>query len=127
MLLLIIQSSQENYFLIGYLDEFTRSLVLILPKVCGYFKRINVKGGDKDRNSKLISFHIEDSKLLERKKKTIWSQSEDLKKIDLNVYDDVCIKDKIKTYGDKVCTNSCRLSVEEDGVECESFTITSDD
>ena len=45
----------------------------------------------------------------------------------MNVYDDVCIKDKIKTYGDKVCTNSCRLSVEEDGVECESFTITSDD
>ena len=71
MLLLIIQSSQENYFLIGYLDEFTRSLVLILPKVCGYFKRINVKGGDKDRNSKLISFHIEDSKLLERKKNNL--------------------------------------------------------
>ena len=45
----------------------------------------------------------------------------------MNVYDDVCIKDKIKTYGDKVCTNFCHLSVEEDGVECESFTITSDD
>ena len=45
----------------------------------------------------------------------------------MNVYDDACIKNKRKTYGDKVCTNFRRLNVEEDGVECESFAITSDD
>ena len=45
----------------------------------------------------------------------------------MDVYDDVCIKNKIKTYDDKVCTKCRRLNVEEDGVECESFTITSDD
>ena len=55
--------------MIGYLDKFTRSLVLILPKMCRCVKRVNVKDGDKDRNSKLISFHIEDSKLLEKQKK----------------------------------------------------------
>ena len=54
--------------MIGYLDKFTRSLVLILPKMCGYVKRVSAKDGEKDRNSKLISFHIEDSKLLEKQK-----------------------------------------------------------
>ena len=33
------------------------------------------------------------------------------------------IKNKIKTYGDKVYTNFRGLNVPEDGVECESFTI----
>ena len=40
----------------------------------------------------------------------------------LPVYNVRYIKTKIRTYGDKVCTNFRGLNVPEDGVECESFT-----
>ena len=43
------------------------------------------------------------------------------------VYDDKYIKTKIRTYGDKVYTNFCSFNVQEDGVDCESFTIISID
>ena len=33
----------------------------------------------------------------------------------------------LTTYGDKVYTNYCGLNVLEDGAECESFTIISND
>ena len=42
-------------------------------------KTINVK----DKNKKLMSFHINDEKLLE-KCKTIWTKIEDLKNIELS-------------------------------------------
>ena len=70
-------------------------------------------------------FPIDDGKLLE-KYKTIWTKTEDFKNNDLNalrVYDDTYIKTKIKTYGDKVCTNFRGLNVSEDDAECESFTV----
>ena len=41
----------------------------------------------------------------------------------LPVYDDRCIKTKVRTYGDKVYTNFRGLNVPEDGVKCEPFTI----
>ena len=56
----------------------------------GYVKIFKVKDGDKDENNKLMSFHIDDEKLLE-KYKTIWTKIQDLKNIELNaltVYDD---------------------------------------
>ena len=34
----------------------------------GYVKSFKVKDGDKDKNNKLISFHIDDGKLLEKYK-----------------------------------------------------------
>ena len=37
------------------------------------------------------------------------------------------MKTKLRKYGDKVYTNFDVLSVPEDGVECESFTINSID
>ena len=40
-----------------------------------------MKDGDKDKNNKLMSFLIDDEKLLE-KYKAIWTKIEDLKNID---------------------------------------------
>ena len=45
----------------------------------GYVKIFKVKDGDKDKNNNLMSFSIDDEKLLE-KYKTIWTKIEDLKK-----------------------------------------------
>ena len=61
-----------------------------MTEMSGYVKISKVKGGDKDKNKKLISFRIDDNKLLE-KYKAIWTKIEDLKNIELNslpVYDD---------------------------------------
>ena len=71
--------------------------------------------------------YIHDDKLIE-KYKTIWTEIEDLKDIELNalpVYDDRYIKAKIKSYGDKNYTSFRGLNVTEGGAECESFTVIS--
>ena len=49
----------------------------------GYVKTFKVKEGDKDKSNKLMSFRIDDEKLLE-KYKTIWTKIEHLKNIKLN-------------------------------------------
>ena len=88
-----------------------------------------VKDGDKDKNNKLMSFLIDDDKLLE-KYKAISTKIEDLKDIELNVlpvYDDRYIKNKIRTCGYKVYANFCGLNVPEENIECESFTVISID
>ena len=98
-----------------------RPLVLIMPKTSGYVNTFQVKEGD----NKLMSFCIDDQKLLE-KYKAIWIKIEDLENIELNalpVYDDRYIKTKIRAYGDKVYTNFRGLNVPEDNIECESFTV----
>ena len=51
-------------YLIGYLDKVVRPFVLILPKMSGYVKTFKVKDGDEDKNHKLMSFSIDDEKLL---------------------------------------------------------------
>ena len=48
--------------MIRYLDKVVRPLVLILPKMSRYVKIFKVK----DKNNKLISFLINDEKLLEK-------------------------------------------------------------
>ena len=71
-------------------------------------------------------FGIDREKLFKRYK-TIWIKTEDSKNIDLDilsVYDNIYIKTKLRTYGDKVYTNFHGLNVPEDGVEYKSFTIT---
>ena len=55
-----------------------------MPKMSGCIKTFKVKDRDKDKNIKLMSFGIDDEKLLE-KKKAIWTKIEDLKNIELNV------------------------------------------
>ena len=60
----------------------------------GYVKTFKHKGGDK--NNKLLSWRIDDDKLLQ-KYKTIWTKIEDFKNIELDaspVYDDRYIKPK---------------------------------
>ena len=39
-----------------------------MPKMSGYVKTFKVKDGDKDKNNKLMSFGIDDEKLLENMK-----------------------------------------------------------
>ena len=88
-----------------------------------YVKRFKVKEG----NNKLMSFRIDDEKLL-GKYKANWTKIEDLSNIKLNallVYSDRHIKIKIRTFGGKVYTSFCGLNVSEDDLECESFTVIS--
>ena len=94
-------SKNNSRYLIGYLDDVIRPSALILPKTGGYVKTF------KDKNNKLMSFCVDDDKLLE-KYKTNWGKIEDL-----------------KACGEKVYTNFRGLSVPENGVQCESFTIIS--
>ena len=60
----------------------------------GYVKKFKVKDEDKDKSMKLISFHIDNDKLLV-KCRTIWTKITDLKNTEWNaspVYDDRYIK-----------------------------------
>ena len=91
---------------------------MILPELSGYGKIFNVQAGNKDKNNKLMSFCIDDKKLLQ-KYKAIWTTIEDLN-IDLNaltVYNDRHIKAKIGTCVDHVC------NVSEHDIECGSFNF----
>ena len=64
--------------MIWYLDEVVKSLVLILPKISGYAK--TCKDKDQNKDNKLMSFCIDDEKLLQNWK-TIWTKIEDCKYI----------------------------------------------
>ena len=91
----LIETKTNSKYLIGIkFDKAIRPLVFIMPKMSGYVKTFKVKEGDKDKSNKLMSFHIDDEKLLE-KYKAIWTKIEDLENIELNalpVYDDRYIK-----------------------------------
>ena len=50
----LVKTKSNSKYLIGYLDQVIRLLVLILPKMSGYVKTFKVKDGDKDENNKLI-------------------------------------------------------------------------
>ena len=79
----------------------------------GYVNIIKVKDGDKDKNYKLIPFHIDGEKLL-GKYKAFSTKIKDLKNIELNalpVYDDTYITNKIRTRGNKVYTVIGSLNV----------------
>ena len=96
-----------------------------MPKMSGNIKTFKGKEG----NNKLMSFHIDDEKPLE-KDGAIWTKIEDLKNINLNallVCDVKNIKNKIRIFVDKVYTNFRGSNVLEDETECESFTLTSID
>ena len=83
--------------MIGSLDNAIRPLVLKVSKMGGYVETFKMKDGDKDKNNKLISFCIDDEKMLE-KYRAIWTKIEDIKNIELNAlpfYDDRYIKTKI--------------------------------
>ena len=82
-----------------------RPLFLILTKRSGYVKTFKVKDGDKDKNNKWISFHIDD----ENKYETIWTKAEILQNLKFNafpIYEDKYIKIKIGTYREQFYINS---------------------
>ena len=87
----LVKTKTNSKYLIGVkLDKVIRPLVLIMPKISGYVKTFKVKEGDKDKSNKLMSFCINDQKLLE-KYKAIWTEIKNLRNIELNalpVYDD---------------------------------------
>ena len=93
----------------------------------GYVKIFKVKDGDQDQNTKLMSFCVDDEKLLE-KYKAIWSKITELKNTELNALPacDRYIKTKVRTYSEKVDSNFCGLYLPEDEytecIECEPFT-----
>ena len=121
----LVKTKTNSKYLIGYLDETIRALILKMPKMTGYVMTFKVEEG----NNKLTPFRIDNGKLLE-KYKAIWTRIEDFKNIKLNalpVYDDRYIKTKIRTFGNKVYTNFCGLTVPEDDIQCGSFTIFSID
>ena len=49
--------------MIGCLDKTIRPLILIMPKMSGFIKKVKVKEGDKDKNNKLMSFRIDGEEL----------------------------------------------------------------
>ena len=82
----LVKTKTNFTYLIGYLDKGIRPLVLIMPKMIGCVKTFKVE----DKISKLMSFHKDDEKFLE-KYKAIWAKTEDVKNIKFNalpIYDD---------------------------------------
>ena len=59
----LIETKTNSKYLIGCLDKVVKPLVLIFPKMSGYVNNFKVKDGDKDKNNKLMSLHIDDDKL----------------------------------------------------------------
>ena len=100
----LVETKNNSKYLIGYLDEFIRPLVLILPKMSRYVKTFNDKDVNQIKNNKSVSLCINDNKLFE-KYKTVWTKTEDLKNTEIDalpVYHDRYIKTEIKTYGNNV-------------------------
>ena len=69
----LVKKIKSKYLTGIKFDKEYRPLVLIMPKVSGYVKTFKVKEGDKDKSNKLISFCINDEKLLE-KYKAAWTK-----------------------------------------------------
>ena len=92
-----------------------------------HVKALKVKDEEKDKSNKLISFPIEDVKLL-LITQAIWTMTGDLKKYWTKCFNDHRhIKTKIRTYGVKFYTKFRGLNEPEDDIECESFKVISAD
>ena len=63
--------------MIGYSDDVIRPLILILSKTSEYVKVSKDKGGNKNKNNKLMPLRIDDVKLIENYE-AIWTNTEDL-------------------------------------------------
>ena len=109
IVILKLVKTKANYrYLVGYLDEAIRPLVLIILKLSGYVKTFEIKDGDKDEKNELMYCNINDEKLLE-KYKAVRTNIEDIELNALPIYDDRYIKTKLRTYGDNVYTNFCKM------------------
>lgn len=105
------------------LNKSKRTLVLMMPIMIGCVTSFKFE----DKNSKYMSFHIGDDKLLGICK-AIWTNIEDLNNFLFNTLP-VCGKRYIKTesrkFGDKVPNNLRGINVLENDIERESFTLFS--
>ena len=72
----LVATKNNSKYLIGYLDEVIRPLVLLLSKMSEHFKTFKDKGGDKNKNNKLMSLRIDGDKLF-KNYNTIWTKIED--------------------------------------------------
>ena len=52
----LVETKSNSKYLIGYLDEVIKPLILVLPKMSGCVKAFKVKDDDKDKNNKLMPF-----------------------------------------------------------------------
>ena len=92
----VVETKTNSKYLIG--TKFDKAIRPLMPKMSRYVKIFKVE----DKINKLMSFRIDDEKLLE-KYKAFWTRIEDLENIELDalpVYDDRYIKTKIRIYGD---------------------------
>ena len=62
----LVKTKSNCKYLIGYLDKDIRTLVFIMPKMSGCVKTFKIEDRDKVKNNKLISFRIDDEKLLQK-------------------------------------------------------------
>ena len=72
----LVKAKTSSKYLIGYLGKAIKPLVLMIPKMSGMLKHLKLKT---KTNSKLLSFCIDDEKLLEQYK-AIWTKIKDLNK-----------------------------------------------
>ena len=90
----LVETKTNSKYLIGYLNKVIRPLVLILSKMSWYVETFKVKDGVEDKNNILMSFRINDEKLLE-KYKTILTKNEDFKSIELNANQNIFTKNEV--------------------------------
>ena len=58
----LFKTKTNSRYLIGYLDKYIRPFVSIMPEISGFDKTFKAE----DKNNKLMSFLINDEKLLEK-------------------------------------------------------------
>ena len=81
----LVKTKTNSKYLIGYFDKDIKPLVLIMLEMSGYVETFKVKDGHRNKNNKLMSFRIDNEKVLE-KYKAIWTKIEDLKNIELKCF-----------------------------------------
>ena len=55
----LVETKTNSKYLIGYLGKVLRPINLIVPKTSGHVKTLTVKDGNKEKNTELMSFHID--------------------------------------------------------------------
>ena len=63
---LVKTETNFKYWIGTKFDKAIRPLVLIIPTMSGDVKTFKVKEGDEDKSNKLMSFRIDDEKLLKK-------------------------------------------------------------
>ena len=56
----LVKTKTNSKYLIGYLGNVIRPLVLVLPKTSGYVKTFKIKQRDRVKNNKLMDIRIDD-------------------------------------------------------------------